>query len=241
MILSLEMKKLKRTGIFPAFLIGALLVGAFPIVNMLARAETFTSLPGEPLTILAEANWQMMSMINLLVLLCGACMMYHTEFADNGFQKMEMLPLSSAGLFFGKLVILLLLLALMLLTETASLAFCAGHWFPGSVFSLREYALSAGFWFIATLPTVILTLLIASAFPNMWISLGIGVILLFTVSVFPQDNPVLILFPFSTPYQILALARENGTVASLLTACAAEILALSGAELLYQKIRRCFA
>ena len=50
MILSLEMKKLKRTGIFPAFLIGALLAGAFPIVNMLARAETFTSLPGEPLT-----------------------------------------------------------------------------------------------------------------------------------------------------------------------------------------------
>ena len=41
--------------------------------------------------------------------------------------------------------------------------------------------------------------------------------------------------------EILALARENGTVASLLTACAAEILALSGAELLYQKIRRCFA
>ena len=49
MTLALEAKKLKRTGYIPAFLAGGLLASAFPLVNMLVRAETFTALPGEPL------------------------------------------------------------------------------------------------------------------------------------------------------------------------------------------------
>lgn len=62
MTLALEAKKLKRTGYFPAFLAGGLLASAFPLVNMLVRAETFTALPGEPFSILMDANWQMMAM-----------------------------------------------------------------------------------------------------------------------------------------------------------------------------------
>ena len=29
-----------------------------------------------------DANWQMMAMLNILVCICGACMMFHTEYAD---------------------------------------------------------------------------------------------------------------------------------------------------------------
>ncbi len=30
-------------------------------------------------------------MLNILIVICGACMMYHTEYADNGMQKMSVL------------------------------------------------------------------------------------------------------------------------------------------------------
>ena len=55
MTLGLETKKLKRTGYFPVFLAGGLLAAAFPLMNMLGRSETFTSLPGDPFAILMDA------------------------------------------------------------------------------------------------------------------------------------------------------------------------------------------
>ena len=56
MTLGLEMKKLKRTGYVPAFLAGGVLAAAFPLANMLVRSETFTSLPGDPLSILMDVG-----------------------------------------------------------------------------------------------------------------------------------------------------------------------------------------
>ena len=92
MIFSLELKKLKRTGYMPAFLGGAVLAAAVPLLHMLVRSETFIVLPGEPLNILYDANWQMMAMLNILTIICCACIIYHTEYSDNGAQKMAVLP-----------------------------------------------------------------------------------------------------------------------------------------------------
>ena len=92
-------------------------------------------------------------------------------------------------------------------------------------------------WAVA-LPTVMLMLVIASACKNMWVSLGIGVILVFTLSIFPQDHTVLSLCPFSSPYQTLAMAAENGRVPLFLGVCTAETAAFGFIELLYNKIRR---
>ena len=78
MIFSLELKKLKRTGYMPAFLGGAVLAAAVPLLHMLVRSETFIVLPGEPLNILYDANWQMMAMLNILTIICCACITYHT-------------------------------------------------------------------------------------------------------------------------------------------------------------------
>lgn len=111
MTLCLETKKLKRTGYLIAFPAGGLLAAAFPLVNMLVRPEAFTSLPGSPLAVLLDANWQMMAMLNILVSICGACIMYHTEYADNGAQKMELLPSGPGRLFGWKFVLAALALA----------------------------------------------------------------------------------------------------------------------------------
>ena len=239
MTLALETKKLKRTGYFPAFLAGGLLASAFPLVNMLVRTETFIALPGDPFSILMDANWQMMVMLNILVCICGACMMYHTEYADNGAQKMDVLPVRTGNLFWMKFVIAALALALMIVLETTVLAGCALYWFPGYELDMLEFLKSAGFQWGVTLPTIMLMLVIASACKNMWVSLGIGVILVFTMSIFPQDNLILSLCPFSSPYQTLAMAAESSHVPLLLGVCAAEAVAFGLLELVYQKVRRC--
>ena len=166
-------------------------------------------------------------------------MMFHTEYADNGAQKMDVLPVRAGNLFLMKFVIAALALALMAAMETAVLAGCAVCWFPGYAFDIPALLKSAGFQWFVTLPTVMLMLVIASSCKNMWVSLGIGVILVFTMSIFPQDNLILSLCPFSSPYQTLAMAAESGRVPLFLGVCATETVVFGLLEFVCQKIRRC--
>lgn len=240
MSLLIESKKLKRTGYLPAFLAGGFLAAAFPVVYMMVKAEEMTALAGNPINILMSANWQMMAILNILISICGACMMYHTEYADNGMQKMSVLPIRQGSMFFGKFLIAALVLSAMVVIEMAVLVGCAKYWFPSYVFDLTEILKTAGFQIIVTLPTVMLMLVIASACKNMWVSLGIGVILVFTLSILPQDNIVLSLFPFASPYQMLSAAVKNSRTALFLAVCGIETVVFGIAEVLYLQVRRCF-
>lgn len=235
----LELKKLRRTGYIPAFLAGGLLASAFPVILMIVRWETYITQPGSPLSILLDTSWQMMAMLNMLLAVCGACLMYHTEYAENGAQKMEVLPVRTESLFFGKCVIGILFSAVMILTENAVLAGCQLHWFPDRDFRLMEYIQNTGYSLILMLPTILLVLIIASVCQNMWVSLGIGVILVFTASMLPQDNFLLSLCPFATPYRVLYAAGSNSRAIQYLSFSGIETVLLGLAEMVYLKIRRC--
>ena len=63
-------------------------------------------------------------------------------------------------------------------------------------------------------------------------------ILVFTLSVFPQDNEVLSLFPFASPYQTFAAAAENGRAPLFVAACGIETVLFGIAEVIYLKVRR---
>ena len=89
----LEIKKLARTGFVPCLLCAALLAAAFPAVNMTARSENYLGLPGSPLAILLDANWQLMAMVNLFAALLAACILYHIEYSGKAMQKMDTLPI----------------------------------------------------------------------------------------------------------------------------------------------------
>ncbi len=67
MTFSLECRKVKRTGFVPAFIIGGLLAAAVPVINMAVRSEIYVGLDVSPIQILMDANWQMMSMLNVLL------------------------------------------------------------------------------------------------------------------------------------------------------------------------------
>ena len=82
MILALERKKIKHTGLLPAFLAGALAVSAFPVINMAFRTELFISQDLPPVDILLNGNWDMAATFHSFLAILGACILYHTEFAN---------------------------------------------------------------------------------------------------------------------------------------------------------------
>ena len=221
MTAALEVKKLRRTGYFPALLGSALLSAAVPAVNMAARGETYLAQSGGAIEILLNANWQMMAMLNVLSTLCAACLMFHAEYAQNALDKLEVLPVRVFSVYLGKAVLAVFMLAVMTAVEFVSLYLCARHWFGENMdvarlLSLAGYALAAG------IPTLLASLAVAAACRNMWVSLGIGLTLVFTLSVFPQDNAVIRLLPYATPY---TTALED-QITTVLIACAAESAAL---------------
>ena len=87
MSFALECKKVKRTGFLPAFWGGGILAAAVPIVNMAVRSETFVGMAASPVNILLAANWQLMAMLNVLLIIAGACIMYNNEYADNAIRR----------------------------------------------------------------------------------------------------------------------------------------------------------
>lgn len=239
MSLSLECKKVRRTGFSPAFIVGGIIAAVVPILNMAVRAEIYVGLEKTPLHILLNANWQMMAMLNLLLLVTGACLMYQTEYADNAIQRMNTLPIKESRMFFGKITLMAVMCIMMLVIEAAAIAFCMVHWFGQSSDFVKGILQNFGYSFLLLLPAALLSLFIASACKNMWISLGIGVVCVFSATMLPTDNFVLSLFPFAMPFQIFAGAAED-TIRSYVIAAVIEIVVIAIAKIVFTKVRRSF-
>lgn len=241
--LYLEGKKIKRTGFYPAFLAGGLLSAAFPVINLAVRPEGFFSLEGSPFRILMQANWQLMAMINVLLVLTGACIMYHTEHSGNAILKMSSLPLREGSLFLGKALVMASVCAVVLLIEAASVLFCTIHWF-GEEGMLPEVLIGFGFSFLMLLPALLCSLLIASVCKNMWVSLGIGVVCIFLATMLPKDDFVLSLFPFAMPFQEISgeihklLQQVPETVWKFSAAAGAESALFIVLEFVFLKVSR---
>lgn len=241
MSINLEYKKIRRTGFFPALAAGGILAAAFPLLNMSFRSELFTGLDMPEVQILMENNWEMITMLNLVLLLTGACILYHIEFADNGIQKMHSLPRHETSLFFGKTALLLPAFLFMLAVETGALIFCGIRWFSDSPSTVVCDTLpAAGFALLLSLPALVLSLVISSLCENMWVMLGIGVLCIFTASMLPADNFALSLFPYALPFQILP-GMTTAQAVRFCAAAAAETVIICGAEFIIVKARRFFS
>lgn len=239
MSLGLECKKIRRTGFAPAFLAGGMLAAVFPVINMAVRPERYLDLPGSPVQILLDANWQMMTMLNVLLVTAGACLLYHTEYADNAMQKMKSLPIRESSIFSGKAVLTIFMSLLVLAIEAGAVAFCAWYWFEIGNGFFRELCTYFGYSFLLMLPCIILSLLISEACRNMWVSLGIGVVCVFTATMLTAANFALSLFPFAMPFQVFA---DGDTARPVHFICAAftELAVLVLAQLIFVKVRRSF-
>lgn len=259
MTLFLEIRKQRRTGFFPAFAVGGAAGAAIPVANMAFRSRIYTdrlTAAGalSPLKILLDANWLMMVMVNLLLVVSGACILYHTEFADNAFRKLCTLPEREWKDFLGKWLLLAAVSFLMTAMEGAALEFCRGYWFTGRAaadgadlaqrirrcmeavfgamaFPHTDLVRSMMYGWLMMLPAVTASLLIASVCRNMWISLGIGVVCLAFASMAPADSGVLALFPYTLAFRIpqgeavAEMAAAEAAVGAVKAGMAAEIAA----------------
>lgn len=227
----LEWKKMKRTGLWPAFAGGSILAALVPVVNMAARSESFVKMEGSPLQILLGANWQMMAMLNILLVVAGACILYHTEYAEHAIQKLYTLPIKDSTLFFEKFLLLVIMCAGMLAIEAVELAFCSFHWFTPENGFLPELFENIAYSLLLLIPAVLTALLIAALFKNMWVSLGIGVVAILLATMIPTGTSILSLFPF-----VMHLHMTAG-----ITECIIESLVLALAAVPILKVRRTLA
>ncbi|MCI8638551.1 MAG: ABC transporter permease subunit [Coprococcus sp.] len=254
MSLTLEYKKSKRTGCFPMFAVGGAAAAAFPVLNMAFRSDMYVSLQDSMLQtsvpqnsmlqnssvrILLEANWQMMAMVNILLAVLGACLLYHAEYADNAMQKMRTLPVKAGRMFTGKFAWIIIMYFITLTVEAAGIMFCIYRWFQFGGEAAAELLQSFGYSLLLALPAISASLLIASLCRNVWISLGIGVVCVFTATMLPTSHFALSLFPFAMPFQILPGTTKT-TVYHFMLAAVLETTALSATELIILKIRRLF-
>lgn len=239
MSVSLECKKIKRTGFLPAFLGGSILAAAVPVINMAVRSERYLTLPENPIQILLGANWQMMTMLNVLLVVAGACLLYHTEYADNAMQKMKSLPIRESSVFLGKAVLTIFMSLFVLAIEAGAVTFCAYHWFEIGNGFFGELCKYFGYSFLMMLPCIILSLLIAEACENMWVSLGIGVVCVFTATMLPTTNFAFSLFPFAMPFQIFA-GTDITQSTHYICGAIAELVVCAFAQFIFVKVRRSF-
>lgn len=235
----LECKKARHTGFWAAFAAGGILAAAVPIVNMAVRSEIYLAQQGNPVQILLSANWQLMAMLNILLVTAGTCLLYHTEYADNAMQKMKSLPLRESSVFFGKVILIIFVSAFVLAIEAGAAAFCLYHWFHAGEGLGSEVFKNFGYAFLLMLPCSILSLLISEACKNMWVSLGIGIVCVFTATMLPANSFFLSLFPFAMPFQIFA-GTDPARVTHYIYAAAAELVLFCLAELIFIKVRRSF-
>ena len=239
MSVSLECKKVKRTGFLPTFIGGGILAAAVPVINMAVRSEMYLNQPGSPIQILLGANWQMMAMLNVLLAVAGACLLYHTEYADNAMQKMKSLPIRESSIFLSKAVLTVFMSLFVLVTQAGAVAFCSYRWFEVGNGFWGELCKCFGYSFLLMLPCIILSLLISEACKNMWVSLGVGVVCVFTATILPTTNFALSLFPFAMPFQIFAGTDMTQSTHYICWAIA-ELVVCGLAQLIFVKARRSF-
>lgn len=231
----MECRKIKRTGFAAAFIAGGMLAAAFPVVNMAVRSEIFQTKQGSPVRILLDADWQVMAMLNVLLVVLGSCMLYHTEYADNAMQKMKSLPIRESSLFFGKVILTVVMGFFVLAMEAAAVAFCSCRWFETGNGFYAELSGTFGYAYLLMLPCIILSLLISEACRNMWVSLGIGVVCVFTATMLPSGSFILSLFPYAMPFRLPADAVH---INHFICAAAAETVIFALAEPVLIKVRR---
>ena len=235
MSLALEWTKVKRTGLMPAFAAGGAAAGAFPVLNMIFRSRLYIKQKGDPLTVLLDANWQMMAILDVFLVIIGACILYHIEHEHHGIRKMRTLPVGAGRVFWGKCFLLFADMTGALLIQTAALAFCAVHWFETADGFWQELVREFVSSVLLLFPIEIFMLFISSITETMWICLGIGIMGAFIPLVTGGlEVSILHYFPFSMPLETI-FSPGWGKLAA---AAAVEGILFLLAEFVYENVRR---
>ena len=156
---AIELRKEKRTGIFPLMFAVGILGAAYALVNFIVRKDTLLNLPLAPMDVLLTQLYGMIMVLNMFGIIVAACMIYNMEFKGSAVKKMYMLPMSVSSMYLCKFIILTILFFI---------AVCFQN------FALAQIGI-AGYSFITAMPVLSFMLFVSSRFENMWVPLGVGV------------------------------------------------------------------
>lgn len=174
-ILSIELRKEKRTGVIPVLLAVGILGAAYAFVNFLVRKDTLLNLPLAPMDVLLTQLYGMIMVLNMFGIVVAACMVYNMEFKGNAVKKMYLLPMSVPGMYLCKYLILTLTLLVAVVLQNMALMKIGMTDLPQGTFEMGTLIRFAAYSFITSMPVLSFMLLISSRFENMWVPLGVGV------------------------------------------------------------------
>lgn len=172
---AIELRKEKRTGIMPIMLAIGVLGAAYELANFAVRGDALMALPLAPMDVLLTQLYGVVMVINMFGITVAACVMYAMEFSGSAIKKMYMLPMSAAGMYACKFMILALMFTAALVMQYLMLGHIGLTYLPEGAFDARALVAFAAYSLATSLPVLSLMLLISSRFESMWIPLGVGV------------------------------------------------------------------
>lgn len=174
-ILTVELRKEKRTGILPLMLAVGALGAVYAFANFLVRGDTLLGLPLPPMDVLLTQLYGMLMVLNMFGIITAACMAYHMEFQGNAIRKVYVLPFSVHGMYLCKLLILTVLLGIAICMQNLALFAIGIRELPQGTFEAGKLLSFAGYSFVTSMPVLAFMMLVSSRFENMWVPLGAGV------------------------------------------------------------------
>ena len=174
-ILSIELRKEKRTGVIPVLLAVGILGAAYAFVNFVVRKDTLLNLPLAPMDVLLTQLYGMIMILNMFGIVVATCMIYNMEFKGNAVKKMYMLPVSVPGMYLCKFLILTFMLLVAVTLQNLALTKIGMTDLPQGTFEMGTLMRFAAYSFITSMPVLSFMLLISSRFENMWVPIGVGV------------------------------------------------------------------
>lgn len=174
-VLSIELRKEKRTGVIPVLLAVGVLGAAYAFVNFLVRKDTLLNLPLAPMDVLLTQLYGVIMILNLFGIVVATCMIYNMEFKGSAIKKMYMLPMSVPAMYLCKFLILTVLFLVAIVLQNLALVQIGVTDLPEGAFEVGTLVRFAGYSFLTSMPVLSFMLLISSRFENMWIPLGVGV------------------------------------------------------------------
>ncbi|MBP5299703.1 MAG: ABC transporter permease [Lachnospiraceae bacterium] len=215
-MISLELKKEKRTGLTTVLLVSVILGAAYVLVNFAIRGDSLLSMPADPMDILLTQLYGIMMVLNMFAIVVAASIAYNMEYSGSAVKKMYVLPISMKKIYSSKFLIILTAFLISVAFEGVAFAWIGTNKLGAGVFRTDVFLLFMLYTYITSLPVASFMLFISSLSENIWVTIGIGVggFLSGMALVNMNDSILMMLHPFIVMFKpaVAMSANINWTV-----------------------------
>lgn len=174
-MISLELKKEKRTGLIAVMLVSGILGAVYVFVNFAVRGETLLNMSADPMDILLTQLYGMLMVLNMFSLVVATSIAYNMEFSGFAIKKMYVLPIKMWKIYVSKFLIIITVFFISIIFENAALAWIGISKLDTGTFKTEVFLTFMLYTYFTSLPVASFMLLISSLSENIWVTLGIGV------------------------------------------------------------------